>query len=167
MQTIDGCIDGLLALVQSVYSTTLDTTYNEQTATFNGLQLVVVEGLPGAYQPDLIIAVATDVRQPIDRPTLGTNRSREITAEIDIVVSAAIAGDATAQLAARKAANAAAEPIQAYFRTQGQETLGGSCREAWVSNIQGPKAAPVFASDGSPWGRSSDLTITVTAHIRN
>lgn len=169
-QSVDKVIDGLTEACRTIYGATLDASLGEYAGAWSDgvqdWQLVVVEGAPGNYMPDIIVAVASDVRQSVERPVMGRNRVREIEVQVDVVISVAIAGNNTAAITARQVANAAAEPLQIFFRS-GDETLGGACREAFISSLQGPK--PSFASgpDGGVWGRVAEVTATVTAYVRN
>lgn len=157
-QTVDGVIDGLLQICTTVF-----------TDPFNGQQLLVCEGAPGSYQPDLIVAVATAVRQPVTRPTMGTQRSRERQTEIDIAVSCFVGGDGSdgSQRSARLQCNALTDTFEDYFRTKPNETLNNACRESFVSNIDGPTLTTVYhPQTGAVTGRAAESVITVTAYIR-
>lgn len=169
-QSVNKVHDALIAACCTIFGATLDPQLGEYAGMWNdGTEeraLVVVETEPGTYMPTVIIAVGTDVRQPIERPTLGPNRSREIDAEIDIVISVAIPGNATAARTARHTAAAAADLLALYFRQSGNETLAGSCREAWVSRQVGPKVTRAEDDEGV-WGRVAEITATVKAKIRN
>lgn len=170
-QTVDGVIEGVVAMLGTTFSLAQDAELGIWSGVINGVQAVVCEGQPGTYQPDIIIAVnpfSDSVTQAISRPVMGSNRPREIACEVKIVFSVFVAGADVAARAARQAVNAIAEPVQLYFRQRGQETLGGSCREAWVSDINGPHVANAYDSDGKyVIGRYGDSTLTITALIRN
>ena len=157
-QSIKGSIANLFTACKTLYASTVDAS---------GAPVLVTYGPPGTYQPENIVAVAMAVRQPIMRPTLGTARSREKDAEIDIAVSVFVPGPQAAQQTADEALIDLTDMLESYFRTAPNETLSGACREAWVSNIVGP--TPTEAVDpqsGTVAGRIADATVTVTARIR-
>jgi len=157
-QSIKGCIAGIYTVCQTLYASSTDTS---------GSPVLVSYGPPGNYQPGAIVAVGMNVRQPIGRPTIGTNRSREKTAEIDIIVSVFVPGAEVAQQVATEACADLAELLDGYFRVAPQETLSGACREAWLSDISGP--IPTVAVDpesGAVTGRVAEATATITARIR-
>lgn len=130
---------------------------------------VVSYGDPGNYQADLVVAMMA-IRLPITAPTMGTGRSREKTAEIDILFSQFLNGGPEVQATAVQAVFAAADRLEAYFRTKPNEELSGNCRAAWVTDMQ--LAAPQIAyqpddnGGHTPIGRIADLTVTVTAAVR-
>lgn len=158
-QSVKGTIDAL-------YSTAKSTIFNGQTGV-DGSPVLVSLGPPSTYQPQVIVAVATDVRQPKDRPTMGPGRSRETRAEIDVVVSVYVPGGDEVQQTAIDKCIDMCDLLEAYTRTAGNETLGGVCRDHFVSNITGPTPAVfVDPSNGSPMGRVAEATVTVTAFIR-
>lgn len=176
-QTIDGVIEGIFSMLGTVFGLTEDSTLGVWSGPINGIQAVACEGQPGSYQPDIIIAVGYDgtssgITQAITRPTMGTNRSREIAVEIKVTISVFVAGADVAATTARRALNALSEPIAIYFRTAPQETLTvngvQSCREAYLSNIDGPHlSVATDPTDGAVIGRFADSTLTITAFIRN
>ena len=170
-QSADAVIDQLVVACCSIFGATLDADIDEYTATWNDgttdRTLVVVEASPSRYDPDVIVAVATAVNQPIERPTQGPQRSREITATVDIVFSVALPGGRQAKTEARRVASVAAQLLELYFRQPGNETLDGACRDAWVSSIKGPDMATLNTPEGGVWGYAADLTATVTTRIRN
>lgn len=153
-QSIDDAIAALVTACQGIFS-----------APYNGLTVYVCESEPDQYQPPLIVAVAMDVRQiPVQRPTMGTRRSRRVEAEIDVVISAYAAGGSAAT--ARTACNGLTNMLESYFRTSPNETLGGACREAWVSAVAGPVGAKVtHPKSGAVTGRVASSVVTVTASI--
>lgn len=157
-QSIKGVRAGLFAVCQSIYDGQTDTS---------GAPVLVSYGPPGSYQPQEIVAVGVDCRQPVTRPTLGAGRSREKEAEIDVVISVFVPGTEAEQQTASERCDDLADLLDSYFRTIGQETLGDSCREAWLSNISGP--VPDLAVDphsGAVTGRLAESTVTITARIR-
>jgi hypothetical protein len=127
--------------------------------------VLVSFGDPGAYQPDVIVAVMGG-QIPVARPTMGTNRSREKTVTMDVIISVFVAGGDPSQTSAWTTAQAMSDLLEAYFRTSPNETLSGACREAWVTNT-----APVFsnardAATGNQTGSICDITVTITAAVR-
>lgn len=142
-----------------------DTIYDGQTGP-DGAPVLVSYGPPGTYAPSAIVAVAMNVRQPIDRPTAGTNRSREKEAEIDVFISVWSGGTEAVQPIVIEAVDDLSELLEAHFRTAGQETLGGGCREAWVSRVEGPNPDVTYDANGAITGRVAESTVTVTARIR-
>ena len=102
---------------------------------------------------------------------MGPARSREITAEVDLIISVFVGGGEEAQPIATAAALGLQSQLETYFRTSPNETLSGACREAWVSNAhlalnvayganEDPEVRPVAI------GRTADITVTITAAIR-
>jgi hypothetical protein len=163
-QSIAGTIAGLFSACQTLYAAQ---------AAGDGSPVYVCLGHPGSYQPAEFVGVAMDVREPIARPTMGTNRSREKTAEIDVVISVFVPGmipddvsPSGTQVDALNRACALSDSLEAYFRVAGNETFGGACRESWVSNIAGPAMGELADKAGHPIGRVAELTLTVTAAIR-
>lgn len=161
-QSIAGVLTNLHAACVALYATTLGS---------DGQPVLVSPGQPGQYQPHAILAVGMELRLPITRPTMGTGRSREQTAEIDVVASVYVAGGDEAQSTANAAALALQAQLETYLRTSPNETLSGACRDSYVSNarlepavawqqLDGPNSTPVAA------GRVATNTITVTALIR-
>lgn len=157
-QSIKASVAALYAACQTLYAA--------QTGP-DGSPVLVTYGPPGSYQPEAIVAVAMAVREPITQPTASTNRSREKAAEIDVIISVEVhGGDAVAQIAAEKAYDLS-ELLESYFRTGPNETLGGACRNSFVSRIDFPNLSVTYDPDsGNAVGRNADLTVTVVAQIR-
>jgi hypothetical protein len=123
-------------------------------------------GDPGAYQPDVIVAVMGG-KIPVARPTMGTNRSREKTCDVEVMISVYIPGDnQQSQVAAWTAAQAMSDQLEAYFRTAGNETLSGACREAYVSDTVVDLSNIRDADSGNQSGSIAEITATVTAYVR-
>lgn len=149
----------------NLFAACRDTIFTAQ-VDGNGKPVLVCYGRPGSYQANYIVAVM-NTRQPITRPTMGTSRSREKEAQIDVVVSVYVPGTEVAQQTASEACDDLVELLDAYFRTSPNETLGGACREAWVSNIDGP--VPDVATNPETkavTGRIAESIVTVTARVR-
>lgn len=113
------------------------------------------------------LAVVEAARATITKPTAGgARRSREESAEIDIIVSCYRPGDDDrAQMAASAAAWAMVDQLEDYLRVRGQETLGGICRDAWVSEYT-DRDYRLLDEQGYATGRACDVTITITANTR-
>jgi hypothetical protein len=163
VQSISGSITNLHAVCR-------DTVFANSLGT-DGLPVLVSLGAPGKYQPNAIVAVGMGIRMPIERPTLGTNRSREQPAEIEVTISCWVPGDEDAQPLATANALDLLSLLETHFRTSPNETLGGACRESWVSvgslvqqatyqPTDDPAAPPV------PTGRVAEIVATITASIR-
>jgi len=164
-QSVNGVFDGLWAALVTMYGTTTDPELGTQNAMWEDHPLVLVEGAPSVTVPDIIISMGTDARGSITRPTLGTPRSRETVLEIDVVISVAIGGDERVQGPARALAYELLEPLLEWFRVHGQETLGGACRDSFVTATPG-QPYPATTAEGSIYGRAYDITATVTAYVR-
>jgi hypothetical protein len=156
-QSIKATIQGLLAACQSIYT--------GQTGP-DGAPVLVTFGPTGTYAPSAVVVVASEVRQPVARPTAGTNRSREKEVEIDLIINAWAGGTESVQQIVVEKVDDLTELLEAYFRTSPNETLNGGCREAWVSSIAGPNPSPTADDDGVVTGRQAESTVTVTARIR-
>lgn len=157
-QSIKASVAGLLAACESMYADLEDP---------NGGKVLVCEGLPGAYQPDAVVMVGTEVRQSITRPTMGTSRSREIRAEIDVEIDVYVPGSETSQVTATDMAHDMVELLDAHFRTSPDETLDGGCRDAWVSAVRGPIPSVATDAGANATGRIATAVCTVTALIRH
>jgi hypothetical protein len=133
--------------------------------------VLVTPGAPGQFQPAAIVAVGWEVRTPITRPTMGTTRSRDQVAEIDVLMSVWVPGDETAQPVANASVYALLRLLETYLRTSPNEALGGNCRDSYVSNAVLQPDITYEATDDPdqepvPTGRVASLTVTVTANIR-
>lgn len=161
-QSVDGFVTALKAACDTIYSNTKDEL---------DAPTQVVVSQPGQYQANYIVAVATAIRQQIIRPTMGSNRSRESMVEVDVVISIYVPGDETVQATANSRALSMQGQLETYLRTAPNETLGGACRDSYVSGaslqpdiafqaLDDPNVAP------APTGRIAENTVTVTAFIR-
>jgi hypothetical protein len=111
--------------------------------------------------------VATNTRQPITRPTEGPRRTRQKDVEFDVVISVWSGGTESVQQSLMEAVDDLSELLESYFRTSGNETLGGGCFDAWVSSIDGPTPdVTVDPQSGAISGRQAESVVTVTARIR-
>jgi len=156
-QSLKATRAGLLAACRTIYAASVDSS---------GAPVAVTDGPPGSLQPQIIVAVGMATRQPITRPTMGTGRSRDTEAQIDVIVSVFVPGAEVAQTTANDACDDLTDLLQAYFRVSGNESLGGGCRDAWVSNIEGPRPDVIPNESGGVAGRVAESVVTVTARIR-
>jgi hypothetical protein len=150
--TWDACFDAL----QSLYSSRPPET-------------VVVAGPPGNYQPDLVVAMM-GIRMPIERPTMSTNRSRDIHMQLDITFSAYVAGGEEAQPLANDMAFDAFAAFEVWVRTGANAKFGGACYESFL--ISGD-VTPAVAwervddlPDPVPAGRTADIDAVLESWIR-
>ena len=119
---------------------------------------------------DDVMAAVTSASVRHERPTAGgPTRSREEIADIEVVLSVAVAGDGEswddAQQAATEAAYAMLDVLESHFRDRTAATLGGACRDALVRTH---KLAEYTATDpdGYVTGRVGEITATVTCRTR-
>lgn len=153
------------AVRASLYAACTNTIYAGQ-VDGGGAPVLVTYGPPGSYQANYIVAIMGS-RQPVTRPTMGTGRSREKMAEVDVVVSVFVPGTEVAQQTASEACDDLVDLLDSYFRTSPNETLGGACVEAWVSNVDGPTPDLVTNPETKAvMGRVAESIVTVTARIR-
>ena len=171
-QSYEKTVAGIIAALAALFAATLDPVMGEYAAHYTApsgdiLRLGICEGAPSSYEPDALIVVASDARQTIERPTMGRARSREITAEVEMIFSVALAGSAISGQTARQAVNDMALQFANWLRVPGNETLSGACREAWMSSVDGPQVTAIAGQDGQAmWGKQAALTATITANIR-
>lgn len=163
-QSLVGTLDGLFAACQTVYASSTAA---------DGSPVFVSYGDPGQYQPAAIVAVMNcGQSQPVTRPTLGPNRSRELACEVSVMISVYTPGGTEVYQTSLDATATMIRQLEQYFRTAGNETLGGGCRDSWVSAIGGPTGTVVYdpqsVEAGAPaaMGRVVEATVTVTALIR-
>lgn len=157
-QSIKAARAGLLAACQSIYA--------NQTGP-DGAPVLVTLGPSGTNAPAACVLVAEATRQPVTRPTAGTNRSRHKDVEFDVLINVWTGGTESVQQAVVEAVDDLSELLEGYFRVSGQETLGGGCLDAWVSAITGPiPDLTIDPSSGAVSGRQAESTLTVTARIR-
>jgi hypothetical protein len=127
---------------------------------------LVTFGDPGNYQPDAIVAIMGG-KMPVTRPTGGPNRSRDKVCEVTIVISVYVPGsDQASQVTAFANAQAMSDQLEAYFRVQGNETLFGACRDAFVSDTSWAPTNVRDADSGNQTGSTADITAIVTAYVR-
>jgi hypothetical protein len=158
-QSIRGARDAL-------YTVCKDTIFAGQIDSAEA-PVLVTYGPPGSYQPNNIVGVGMATRRPITRPTMGTGRSRNTDAEIDVYISTFVPGTEVAQQTATDACEDLIALLENHFRTSPNETLGGTCREAWVSNVDGPDPELVTNPETKAvMGRTANAVVTVTVSIR-
>lgn len=161
------------AAVTNLHAACRDTVFANSKGSDDQPVLVSL-GRPGKYQPNNLVAVGMDIRLPIERPTMGTGRSREQTAEIDVTISCWVPGDEDSQPIATAAAFDLLSLLETHLRTSPNERLGGACRDSWVSvarlvqqityqPVEDPSAPP---APPIPTGRLAEIVATVTASIR-
>jgi len=119
-------------------------------------------GTPGAVAAQDVVLVG-DARVTVSRPTMGPRRSREHAIELDVVFDCFRFGGAEQQQPATEAALAALDVLEEHLRVPGNETLTGTCREAWVSGYE--LTEPDDAEETGQ-GRRSIVTATITAAVR-
>jgi hypothetical protein len=102
----------------------------------------------------------------IQRPTLGTNRSRELSADIEIWFSVYTPGDETAQQVSTDCAFTLLTVLENNLRASPNERLGGVCRDAWISKADPEFTVAVDPATGDPAGRVTDIHAILTAKIR-
>lgn len=160
-QSVQGARSALYAALKEMFADAKDE---------GGAPLYVSYGLPGSYQPDQIVAVM-NTRRPVEAATMGTNRSRRSAAEIDVAFSVYVPGGGdpdsayvTQQVASDKCDDLV-DVLLNYLRTGTNLTLGGTCREATVTNVNGPIPTPVTGENNAVTGRAADSIVTVTVHL--
>lgn len=159
-QSIKGCADGLIDAAAASVGAMEGP---------DGQPVLVCYGPPGQYQPGAILSVGTQGRLPNAQPTLGTNRSRERTAEFDCVISVYVAGGEEAQITASDFAWDIHDAFETYMRSDAGITLGNSCRVAWINGTTMTQFVAYTSADNGqqvPQGRVCELTATVQASIR-
>lgn len=122
---------------------------------------VVCYGDPGSYVPNTVFSIG-DQRFTLTRPVHGTRRSREEEVETEITVTSFFAGGEEAQQLATDEAYGLLFQLDEYFRTAPNETLGGVCRDAWVSEGALVEAKVKAKSGSGISGRLSAVSATVT-----
>lgn len=128
--------------------------------------VLVSYGLPGSYQPNVIVAVM-DARIGIERPVMSQARPREEISEIDVVMSVWQGGTETVQQSATEQAFTMLGQFTDYFKTSPNEKLGvASIRESWVSSYELAESVSYDAESGAPTGRVAEITAVVTVKAR-
>lgn len=162
-QSLTGTLDGLYAACVACYASSTAP---------DGSPVLVSYGDPGQYQPNAIVAVMDVQPSQIARPTLGTNRSRELALDATVMFSVYTAGGNEAHQSSLDSVTNLVRLLENYLRVQGNEQLSGGCRDSWVAAINGPNGTVVYdpesvaAGSPAPTGRVVEATATVTALIR-
>lgn len=124
-------------------------------------------GPPQSLADQMASVAGASVRH--ERPTAGgSTRSREEIAEIQVILSVAVAGDGEswddAQQRATEDAYAMLDVLEDHFRDRTATTLGGACRDAIVSSHE--LAEYKTDADGYAAGRIGEITATITCRTR-
>lgn len=163
-QSLVGALDGLYALCQSTYAASV--------APGDGTPVYVSYGQPGQYEPQSIVAVMDVQGSQVTRPTLGTNRSRELQADMTVMFSVYTPGGNEAHKTSLDAVAVLIRLLEESIRLSPAEKLGGACYDSWVSAVQSIVGTVVYDPDSvaagapAPTGRVVEATVTVTAKIR-
>jgi hypothetical protein len=127
--------------------------------------VLVSYGPPGINQPDVIIGVGNAEVQ-IERPVAATSRPREEIVTLNVVFSVFQAGDETVQQAVTELAFSLLGTFADYFKTKPNETLGGTCREAWVSSYDLEETVATDPKAGNVTGRVAEVIAVLTVKTR-
>lgn len=162
-QTLVGVLDGWYAAAQACFAASTAP---------DGTPVLVSFGQPGQYEPNAIVAVMDCVSSPISRPTLGTQRSRELLLDTTITFSVYVPGGNEAAQPAADSLSKLIRLFEEYVRLSPNEKLGGACYDSWISGIQGITGSVAYdpesvaAGSPAPMGRVYEAPITGTAKIR-
>jgi len=157
-QSLLGVMDNLYAACKTIYATSKAP---------DGTEVLVSYGAPGNYLPNAIVAVMDAApSQPVSRPTIGANRSRDMQAEIAVMFSVYVPGGNEAHQSALNCVLTLLRALETYFQTSPNEHLNGACRDAWVSSIAGPAGSVTKDQQDNATGRVVEATAYVTALIR-
>lgn len=94
--------------------------------------VLVSYGTPGSYQPNDLVVVMSSRTEPVVGP-MSPARRRDEVVETVVLFSVYRPGDETQQQVATERAFELLDVLQDYLRTSPNETLGGACREARVT----------------------------------
>jgi|ERR1019366_3471836 hypothetical protein len=155
-QSIAGVLDGMYSSFTTLFAGSVGT---------DGAPVLVSFGDPGQYQPSAIVAIM-DTTTQITRPTMGTNRSREMAADITVVISVYTKGDESQQQVSTDCAFGLLTLLESNLRTSPNEHLGGASRDAWVSKADPIASVAIDPESNAPDGRVTEITVIVTALIR-
>jgi hypothetical protein len=127
----------------------------------------VAYGDPGSDVQNQIVSVGT-MRADLAMANMGRRplRSRDETLQIDVLFSVFSGGvDIEAQQLATEAAYALLGTFMDWVATVGNETVAGSCRNAWVASHSLEEA--VATNDANdPIGRLATVTAVLTTEAR-
>ena len=155
-QSIAGVLDALYTSIAAIFAGSVGP---------DAAPVLVSFGDPGQYQPSAIVAIM-DTTTQISRPTLGTGRSREMAADVSIIISVYTPGDESAQQVSTDAAFALLTVLEQNLRTSPNERLGGASRDAWVSKADPVATVAVDPASNAPTGRVTEIHVIVTTLVR-
>jgi hypothetical protein len=155
-QSLSDVFTTLFSSIATLFATSVGT---------DGAPVLVSFGPPGEYQPSAIVAIM-DCHGEIERPTLGTNRSREMAAAIEVTISVYTPGDESAQQVSLTKACELLDTLEDNLRLSPNERLGGACRDAWISSANPKGSVAMDPELDSVAGRVTDIEATITALIR-
>ena len=150
-------------MAQSVVGT-WTAVYNVLAAMFPPPVLVSM-GDPGSYQPDVIVAVMGG-RYVYETPVMTPARPRERICEVEVIFSVYQPGGDPSQSGAWTLVQTMVDQFDAYFKTAGNETLGGACRNARPTVGQVAFANTRDPESANQTGSTAEVTVTVTAWVR-
>lgn len=156
----------MLALTQATVALAFKKAFYEAIKTlFAGdpetEHVYVVYGQPANYQPEDIVAFGR-LTTGQDAATLGTNRSREETLTLDVIVSCFRGGSEDAEIVTAERAYDLLRRIEHYARME-DTTLGGIVRTCVLSSHESEGATPEETLDE---GRVTEVAATFTAKAR-
>lgn len=123
----------------------------------------VTYGMPGPELSSLDLVVIAGANVVVERPTMGTARSREHVIQQEIIFSCWRPGGPTQQ-SATEASVAYLEQLSDYLRTSPNERLGGACRDSFISTYT---VTETDDPDEAEQGRRCDVAATVLIYVRN
>lgn len=154
-QSLSAVRSALLSACRSLYAADVDSS---------GAPVGVFLGLPGSYQPDYLVLVAVNTRQPVRQIAQGGIQQRD--AEVDIIFSVYVPGDEGSTATAADACDALVDKLDHYLQTPANKSLSGACETSWVSNIEGPELeVATHPESGHVMGRLAVTGVTVTARL--
>lgn len=118
----------------------------------------IIYGPPGGWLSEIVASVGNAIVESTQN-VMGTRRPRREDAELDVVLSVFQAGGPEAQQVATELAFALLGDFADYFRTAGNEALGGACDNAFVSAYSLDESDD---PDVLEKGRSAAITTTLT-----
>ena len=123
---------------------------------------LVCWGPPTSYQPADIVSVGGQVIEFGAAP-MATTRPREEIVQTAVTFSSFTASE---QQAATVRAFELYDVLADHFKTGPNETLGGACREAFVSGLEVEEFVTSAAVGSGVMGRTTAITATVTTRTR-
>jgi hypothetical protein len=131
--------------------------------TLYGTAVQVTYGMPGPELSSFDLVVIGDANVSVERPTMGTARSREHVIQQQIIFSCWRPGGPTQQ-SATEASVAYMEQLSDYLRTSPNERLSGACRDSFISTYIVTETSD---PDEAEQGRRCDVDCTVLIYVRN